>query len=291
MWTEIDTHISQVTGKKFQTQKRRSVGGGCINQGYFISDGQCSYFVKINRATKIAMFEAEALGLNEIHDTGTIRVPKSICSGVAGNSCYLVMEWLSMGKGNPKSWQEMGHRLAAMHKYYLTADGEKKFGWHINNTIGAIPQINTWTQNWVEFYLKHRLAYQFELAKRRGSHFPQAEQLLSAIPKLLSGHQAQPSLVHGDLWGGNAGFTEEGEPVIFDPATYYGDREVDIAMTELFGGFPAAFYRAYNEVFPLNKGYEKRKILYNLYHIINHFNLFGSGYVGQANSMISRILG
>ena len=291
MWTEIDTHISQVTGKKFKTQQQRSVGGGCINQGYFISDGQYSYFAKINRAAKVAMFEAEALGLKEIHDTATIRVPKPICSGVSGNSCYLVMEWLSIGKGNPKSWEEMGHRLAAMHKHQLNAARDQRFGWKINNTIGATPQINTLTQSWVEFYLKHRLAYQFELAKRRGSHFPQAEKLLNTIPKLLAGHQVQPSLVHGDLWGGNAGFTEEGEPVIFDPATYYGDREVDIAMTELFGGFPAAFYRGYNETFPLNKGYEKRKILYNLYHIINHFNLFGSGYVGQANSMISRILG
>ena len=171
MWTEIDTHISQVTGKKFQTQQHRSVGGGCINQGYFISDGQCSYFVKMNRAAKIAMFEAEALGLKDIYETGTIRVPKPICSGVAGSSCYLVMEWLNMAKGNPDSWEKMGHKLAAMHKHHF-ASHEKKFGWKINNTIGATPQINTWTQNWVEFYVKNRLAYQFEIAKRRGSHFP-----------------------------------------------------------------------------------------------------------------------
>ncbi|HEY9295461.1 MAG TPA: fructosamine kinase family protein, partial [Phormidium sp.] len=124
----------------------------------------------------------------------------------------------------------------------------------------------------------------------RGGHFPQQEQLLAAIPELLADYHPQPSLVHGDLWGGNAGFTASGEPLIFDPAAYYSDREVDIAMTELFGGFPAAFYRGYNEVFPLDPGYERRKTLYNLYHILNHFNLFGGGYSSQANGMIERIL-
>ncbi len=118
---------------------------------------------------------------------------------------------------------------------------------------------------------------------------PQQEKLLAAIPELLA-HQVQPSLVHGDLWGGNAGCTASGEPVIFDPATYFGDREVDIAMTELFGGFPAAFYKGYNEVFPLDAGYEQRKTLYNLYHILNHFNLFGGSYASQANRMIDQIL-
>ena len=122
-------------------------------------------------------------------------------------------------------------------------------------------------------------------------HFPLQERLLVAIAGLLRDHQPQPSLVHGDLWGGNAAFTASGEPVIFDPATYFGDREVDIAMTELFGGFPAAFYRGYNEVFPLDSGYEKRKTLYNLYHILNHFNLFGGSYASQANRMIAQILG
>lgn len=123
----------------------------------------------------------------------------------------------------------------------------------------------------------------------RGS-FPNQEKLLAAIPELLADHQVEPALVHGDLWGGNAGCTVSGEPVIFDPATYFGDREVDIAMTELFGGFPAAFYQGYNEVFPLDAGYEQRKTLYNLYHIINHFNLFGGGYASQANRMIDKIL-
>ncbi|MEA5513801.1 fructosamine kinase family protein [Nodularia sp. UHCC 0506] len=294
MWTEIDTHISQATGEKFQTQHKRSVSGGCINQGYAVSDGDLTYFVKLNQASQVAMFEAETLGLKEMLATNTILVPKPICWGTAGNSSYIVLEWLEMGGGtsttlsnrNSKSSQEMGRKLAAMHK----ATNSKGFGWQINNTIGSTPQINTWITDWAEFYTQHRLNYQFQLARRRGGSFPKQDKLLAAIPELLANHQVQPSLVHGDLWGGNAGFTVSGEPVIFDPATYFGDREVDIAMTELFGGFSADFYQGYNEVFPLDAGYGDRKTLYNLYHILNHFNLFGGGYASQANRMIDQIL-
>jgi fructosamine-3-kinase len=282
MWTEIDSHISQVIGEKFQQSQRRSISGGCINQGYVIS-AQKHYFVKLNQASQVGMFEAEALGLQQMFDTATIRVPKPICYGISGNSSYIVLEWLEINGAN-QSWEEMGRKLAAMHK--TTND---RFGWDMNNTIGSTPQINTWADNWVEFYTQHRLKFQFQLARRRGGNFPQADKLLAATPQLLGNHEVQPSLVHGDLWGGNAGWIEE-EPVIFDPATYFGDREVDIAMTELFGGFPASFYRGYNQVFPLSPGYEDRKILYNLYHIINHFNLFGGSYESQANRMISQLL-
>lgn len=285
-WTEIDHQISRVTGEKFQSQQRRGVSGGCINQGYAVSNSHLTYFVKLNQASLVAMFEAEALGLQQMLKTATIRVPKPLCWGTADNSSYIVLEWLEMGGGNTKSWFEMGRKLAAMHQA-TTGQG---FGWEINNTIGSTPQINTWTADWGEFYIKHRLGYQFQLARRRGGNFPQQEKLLAIIPQILADHQVSPSLVHGDLWGGNAGFTVSGEPMIFDPATYFGDREVDLAMTELFGGFPAAFYQGYNEVFPLDAGYERRKTLYNLYHILNHFNLFGGGYGSQANRMIEQIL-
>ncbi|MEG3863571.1 fructosamine kinase family protein, partial [Microcoleus sp. herbarium12] len=166
-----------------------------------------------------------------------------------------------------------------------------RFGWSVNNAIGSTPQINNWAADWAEFWAEHRIGYQLQLARRRGGNFSQGETLLAAIPKLLEGYKPQPSLVHGDLWGGNASVTSAGEPVIFDPATYWGDREVDMAMTELFGGFSPAFYRGYNEVWLLDSGYEKRKTLYNLYHILNHFNLFGGSYESQANQMINRILG
>ncbi|HCF28323.1 MAG TPA: hypothetical protein DEV81_14230 [Cyanobacteria bacterium UBA11049] len=286
MWTQIAQHISKVTEKEFSVNSHRSVSGGCINQGYAVTGGDCTYFVKLNSASEVVMFEAEALGLKQMLATATIRVPKPICWGTAASSAYIVLEWLELGRGGNSSWQEMGRQLAAMHSH----TSSQGFGWEMNNTIGSTPQINTWTADWAEFYAKHRLGYQFQLAKRRGGHFPQQERLLAAIPQILAQHLPQPSLVHGDLWGGNAAFTTSGEPTIFDPATYYGDREVDVAMTELFGGFPAAFYRGYNEVFPLDSGYEQRKILYNLYHILNHFNIFGGSYESQANRMISQIL-
>jgi fructosamine-3-kinase len=205
------------------------------------------------------------------------------------------MEWLEFGgSGSTQAWEEMGRSLAAMHQANppqpsSTKDGKTAFGWNYNNTIGSTPQINTWTSNWATFFAEHRLGYQFQLAKRRGGHFPHQDKLLAVVETLLN-HQPQPSLVHGDLWGGNAAITTSGEPVILDPATYVGDREVDIAMTELFGGFAAAFYRGYNQVWPLDDGYKQRKTLYNLYHILNHFNLFGGGYGSQANRMIEQIL-
>ncbi|BAY19233.1 aminoglycoside phosphotransferase [Anabaenopsis circularis NIES-21] len=286
IWTEIDAHISRVTGEKFQTQQQRSVSGGCINQGYAVTNGEITYFVKLNQASQVTMFEAEMLGLKQMLASNSIRVPKPICWGISGNSGYIVLEWLEMGDGNTQSWAEMGLKLAEMHK----TTSQQGFGWDTNNTIGSTPQINTWTADWGEFYCKHRLGYQFQLARRRGGNFPKQDELLVAIPELLANHEVQPSLVHGDLWGGNAGCTVLGEPVIFDPATYYGDREVDIAMTELFGGFPSAFYQGYHTAFPLDTGYERRKTLYNLYHILNHFNLFGGGYGSQANRMIDQIL-
>ncbi|MGD1804479.1 fructosamine kinase family protein [Dapis sp. BLCC M126] len=287
MWKKIAEHITQVTEEKFEVTNHSSVGGGCINNGYKLTNGTRSYFVKINQASLVEMFRAEALGLKQMWETQTIRVPKPLCYGTEGNNCYIVLEWLDLGgRGNDKSWEEMGRNLAALHRY----QGKSEFGWDINNTIGSTPQINTWCGDWAEFWAQHRIGYQLKLAKRRGGSFSQGYRLLKMIPELLADHQPQPSLVHGDLWGGNASVTANGEPVIFDPATYWGDREVDIAMTELFGGFPNAFYRGYNEAWPLDDGYKQRKILYNLYHILNHFNLFGGGYASQAERMIQQLL-
>ena len=286
MWTTLEARISQATNQTFVIRDRAPVGGGCINQAYCLTDGDCSYFLKLNNAVQAAMFEAEALGLKEIYESQTIRVPKPICWGTADSSAYIVMEWLALASGNSHSWSQMGRDLAAMHQ----VTSAKGFGWERNNTIGDTPQRNPWTDDWVAFYREHRLRYQFQLAHRRGGHFPREDELLSAIPALLSGHDPAPALVHGDLWSGNASVTVEGEPVIIDPATYYGDREVDIAMTELLGRFPAAFYESYNAAYPLDSGYSQRKTLYNLYHILNHFNLFGGSYGSQANRMIDQLL-
>ncbi|NJN59710.1 MAG: fructosamine kinase family protein [Leptolyngbyaceae cyanobacterium SL_5_9] len=287
MWNYIAEQISQTTGETFQEPQRRPVGGGSVNQAYALTSGSQSYFVKINQATRIAMFEAEALGLKQIASTQTIRVPEPICWGTVNGSAYIVLEWLNLGYGTHRSWEEMGRNLAAMHR----VGSDRGFGWDQQNTIGFMPQVNPWTSNWAAFFAEHRIGYQFQLAQRRGGSFPNKERLLAAIPEILAGHDPQTSLVHGDLWSGNAAVTKLEEPVIVDPATYFGDREVDLAMTELFGGFPNEFYRAYDKAFPLESGYERRKTLYNLYHILNHFNQFGGSYEGQANRMIASLLG
>lgn len=285
MWTQIAKEISQVTGKTFQIDDRRSVGGGCINQGYAVSGRGQTYFVKLNQANAVEMFAAEALGLKQMLDTKTIRVPKPLCWGITGNSSYIAMEWLQFGNANSQSWQEMGCQLAAMHQ----AKGALQFGWDRNNTIGSTPQINTWTDNWADFFAEHRIGYQLNLAKARGGSFPDYSKVVEAVREQLNNRTPEASLVHGDLWSGNVACTVDGEPVILDPATYWGDREVDLAMTELFGGFPAAFYRGYNQIWQLDDGYQQRKTIYNLYHILNHFNLFGGGYGSQASQSIQNL--
>ena len=283
MWNEIADRISQASGKPFQMQELRPVGGGCINDSYVIGDRTCRYFVKLNQPNLVEMFRAEAAGLEELDRTKTILVPQVVCSGVISSHSYLVLTYLDLGNSSRADWRQLGQQLAALHQ----AITPPQFGWHRSNNIGSNSQINNWSADWAQFFSEQRLGYQFQLAGL--SKFPQGQQLLAAIPKLLN-HQPAVSLVHGDLWGGNADFTTTGQPVIFDPATHYADREVDLAMTELFGGFPAAFYQGYEEVYPLAAGYQQRKVIYNLYHILNHYNIFGGSYLSQANSSIAKIL-
>ena len=230
MWTEIAAQISQVTGKTFRIEHRHPVGGGCINQGYRLQAEGQSYFIKLNQADQLTMFESEAIALQQMAATQTIQVPEPICWGVNERQSYLVLSWLNLGKGNSTSWRSLGRQLARMH----SQGQNQRFGWERNNTIGSTPQINTWSENWADFFAEHRIGYQLKLAQRRGGHFPDTIKVVTKVRDLLAAHNPQPALVHGDLWSGNAAILESGEPVIFDPATYYGDREVDLAMTALF---------------------------------------------------------
>lgn len=297
MWTEIAQQISHACGQSFEIVDRRPVAGGCINQAYRVSDRRGRrYFLKVNRAGAEAMFAAESLALEQLAATQTIRVPRPLCHGIAGNHSYLVLEFLDLGdRATPESWAQMGRQLAQLHRWSPSDSSEpsaaqQRFGWERDNTLGDTPQINTWRDRWADFWQEQRIGYQLHLAARRGQRFAQGELLLARIPSLLAGHDPQPSLVHGDLWSGNAAVMASGQPTVFDPAVYYGDREVDLAMTELFGRFPAAFYQAYQATWPLAPGFERRKPLYNLYHILNHFNLFGGGYGDQAAQLIRQLL-
>jgi len=293
LWATIARAIREQGGGSAESPTARSVGGGCINQTYRLSFGDAAnapvYFVKLNQASGLEMFAAEAAALRDLAAAQAIKVPQPLCYGQAGDRAYLVLEWLELGRGNHEAWAQLGRNLAQLHRWQ-PASGQRAFGWWRGNTIGSTPQPNDWADDWVTFWTERRIGFQLQLAQRRGGHFPEADRLLAAIPSLLKGHRPQPALLHGDLWSGNAAVMVDGTPVIFDPATYWGDREADLAMTELFGGFPNSFYQGYGEVNPLESGYEIRKDLYNLYHILNHFNLFGGGYGSQANGMIHRLL-
>ncbi|MCU7914987.1 MAG: fructosamine kinase family protein [Candidatus Thiodiazotropha sp. (ex Gloverina cf. vestifex)] len=286
-WQIIAEHIAQVTGTRFDPLEPRHIGGGCINTAVRLMDGDRAYFVKLNSASLIDMFEAESDGLQAMSETQTIRVPKPLCSGIAEGQPYLVMEYIDMGHAGRDGSAKAGRQLAEMHRASW-----KSFGWHGDNTIGSTPQPNKPNNSWIDFWHDQRLGFQLKLATRNGyggSLQRSGERLLEGFHVLID-HEPQSSLFHGDLWGGNMAYDQEGNPVIYDPAVYYGDREADLAMTELFGGFGNAFYDAYRESWPLESGYSTRKVLYNLYHILNHLNLFGSGYLGQASSMIDRLL-
>ncbi len=288
LWIHLSTEISAATGRQFTPKKQRSVSGGCINSAYIVEDGEDrAYFIKTNSSQYSEMFAAEAAGLNEILHSQTVRAPQPIVFGCYAESAYLVLEYLELGRASFSNMEAFAQQLAQMHK--VTA---KQYGWHVDNTIGSTPQPNHQSSDWLAFWREYRLGYQLKLARQNGYSGrlqKQGERLLQNLDVLLGGHQPYPSLLHGDLWSGNYAVTND-MPVIFDPAVYYGDRESDIAMTELFGGFPANFYAAYNEHYPLDAKYSRRKTLYNLYHILNHLNLFGGGYAAQAERMVDSLL-
>lgn len=280
--------VTQASGDVFEISARWPVGGGSINTTEVLEGGGRKFFVKLNAAARLYMFEAETEGLAEIANSESVRVPQPVCHGTHGGQAYLVLEYLDIGRPSKDSDRLLGRQLAAMH--HTT---RAHFGWRRANTIGSTPQINAEENDWPTFYRRQRLLYQLELATGNGhggNLLRRAEPLLEKIPVFFASYQPLPSLLHGDLWGGNHAALRDGAPVIFDPAVYFGDREADLAMTELFGGFSEDFYAAYREAWPLDSGYRVRRDLYNLYHVLNHLNLFGGAYRSQAEQMIERLL-
>jgi fructosamine-3-kinase len=286
-WKGIVQHIEEATGKAFSVNYTSALSGGSINAAFMLSDekGQ-QYFVKTNKPGQKAMFVAEVAGLKVLAESETLKVPKPICCGGNQDRSYIVTEYLSLkGRADQTS---LGEQLAAMHRH--TTD---YFGWQINNTIGGTPQLNAQQDDWVAFWREQRLGYQLQLAAKNGYTGELqvlGERLLVNMPALFAGRAVDASMLHGDLWGGNVAGLSDGTPVIFDPAFYYGDREADLAMTYVFGGFTADFYAAYQEAWPVDEGFAVRKIFYNLYHIINHLNMFGGGYHSQAIHMLEQVL-
>jgi len=260
-------------------------------EAWSLDIGDRRHFVKIASGDSADMIVCEADGLRALAKTRTVRVPAVAASGSSGPWAFLVTEWLDMaGPADAR----LGAALAQLHRA-PTPHGPRgeRYGWHRDNWIGATPQANAWSDDWTTFFRDRRLAPQLALAKANGfgdELGADGERLLVAVPALLRGHAPVASLVHGDLWGGNAATLRDGEGAAFDPAAYVGDREVDVAMSELFAGFDAGFRAAYEARWPLDAGYPLRRHLYNCYHLLNHVNLFGGGHVARARRTMAALV-
>ncbi len=298
-WQDFSDHMNpslSSTTVPLHIQSVHAISGGDIHQCYHLHTTNKNYFLKLNDSQYSTLLETEKHSLTAMRHSNTVTCPQTFGSGIYNDQAWLLMEFIDLSPArNPTHEKQRGRALAHMH-HQINSTPEhdfKPYGWFENNFIGLTPQQNLWHSDWSSFYAQQRLKPQLELALLRNaptSLYASGMQLIDELEFWFSNYTPEASLLHGDLWGGNSGFDASGEPIFFDPACYYGDRETDLAMTELFGGFSTDFYSGYNELFPLDKGYQQRKPLYNLYHILNHFNLFGGDYAQQAEKVIQHLL-
>ena len=264
------------------------VSGGSIHAAFAYRTERARIFVKVCPIKSAGMLAAEAVGLRELASAKAVRIPEVLALGKLEDRAFLCLEWLELSEPSSIAQARLGEQLAALH-----AHTSAEHGWPRANFIGLTRQQNEPSADWPTFYRSQRLEPQLDLAIGNGADartIDSGRKLSESLQRFFGSYQPQPSLLHGDLWGGNWGAIGIAEPVIFDPAVYYGDRETDLAMTRLFGGFGSEFYAAYESTWPLDAGAASRVSLYNLYHVLNHFNLFGGGYLAQARSMIDRLL-
>ena len=292
----VDTAVTTLFGDSLRVTTRYPVYGGDINQSYrlSLSDGS-TLFMKCNSIRNLPFFTAEAQRLAALRGTGAIGVPKPLALGTDQTQrvSFLLMEYLESSPKIDQYWEVFGQELAALHRANCSSaaseDDNLPFGFETDNYIGASPQKNTPSENWVTFFRNFRLLPQFKMAEEYfdSGMRRQYTHLLDCLDSYLAEPEF-PSLIHGDLWSGNAICGPNGKAWIFDPAAYLGHFETELAMTELFGGFPAAFYQAYHEVNPIDSSYQDRRDLYNLYHLLNHLNLFGGSYLSSVQRILNR---
>ena len=291
MWHFISEHISDQTGQFFSCQRKETISGGDTHESYVIKDTTRRYFVKTRQYDDTQQLSHEAEGLKAIEDTQTINVPKVICHGITPTGEprieYLVLSCIRFVEPTQADYTLLGQQLAALHNI----NAYTSYGWPHDNYIGANVQTNGRMASWADFFAEKRIGSMLErlaLCGQWRNDDGNIDDIVTLCRHVLSLHQPHASLLHGDLWAGNAGFCKKG-PVLFDPAIYVGDRETDLAMAELFGGFPSAFFDGYQETSPIEKNYAQRKPIYQLYHILNHGLLFGAHYIAQAKQIISTI--
>ena len=292
-WQSIGCSLQEKLNKEIAFSQTNVVSGGDIHQSFHIQSQSPkeSIFIKVNHLDAFPVLESEADSLTFIADTDSILCPTVILLGKTQEHAFLIMEYhhlISTGDD-----YQLGKQLAEMHQSSIKQQ-VKPYGFKNDNFIGLTAQHNQWKTNWCDFWINCRIRPQLHLAYQNGFRSQlehHEDQLVTAITNLLNTYQPEPCLLHGDLWSGNKAFSQKtGEPIIFDPACYYGDRETDISLTRLFGGFSALFYQGYQDTWPLNPDFEQRHPLYNLYHILNHLNLFGAGYLRQSITMIDSLI-
>lgn len=284
----IEHTIAESTGVPAAITSKRTMQGGCINQTEVIqlSDGR-EFFLKLNSEAASDLFAREADGLAALAAVEAIRVPTVVGYGAENASQFLVLEFIEPGNRSPNFFQQFGHQLAELHRHGT----HHQFGFHNDNYLGSTNQPNDWFGSWLDFWRTNRFGFQFRLAESKrlaDAHFMQlADRLLNRLDDLLSVDEPV-SLLHGDLWSGNFIRGRAGEPVLIDPAVYYGHREAEFGMTTLFGGFDQTFYSAYQESWPMLEGWEQRVEIYRLYHVLNHLNLFGASYHAQCVEIMKK---
>jgi fructosamine-3-kinase len=289
--TQVEKTLSGYTDQEVTITGESHLGGGCINNAQRIDTSVGPFFLKHNPSPLPRMFEREAEGLRALHAVGEIAVPEPIAfsNGGSDHPPFLLTTYIATGRKASGFSEDFGRRFARMHK---NGTG-KQFGFDNDNYIGATPQPNGWMDNWVEFFRVRRLGFQLKLAEKNGFGGElqrSGGKLLDKLDQLIATPDEPPTLLHGDLWGGNYMVGSDGQAFLIDPAVYYGHREADLAMTHLFGGFDSTFYRAYNEEYPLAPGSSERQEIYTLYHLLNHLNLFGGGYLDGCLSIIGRFV-
>lgn len=286
MWQAISSQLSETLMFSFDIAEKTRVQGGEINDCYMISDGEQRYFVKINKRDCLAKFQVEAENIRMIRESDSVFVPELIMTGKTKDNAFIVLNYLpTKPLDDNKNSFTFGQQLAKLHAW----GEQKEYGFDQDNYIGETLQPNKWERKWARFFAEQRIGWQLQLMIEKGVNLVNINDFTHLIRDRLAGHQPKPSLLHGDLWHGNVANSVFG-PICYDPACYWGDRECDIAMSELFNGFQPEFYQGYESVLPIDIHYGQRKDIYNLYHILNHYNQFGGHYLEQSERMINQIL-
>lgn len=283
---ELNEAVRAILRKELEIENLRSVGGGSINRAYALKTSAGDFFLKANNEPMAnAMFEAEIDGLASLREASSFVIPEVYGALEHKNTAYLLMDLIDSAAMQPGYWQELGNNLADLHRVV-----NDEFGYHRANFIGSLPQTNHAALNWGEFFIHQRMMPMIRRARDRGLvDLSFVSKFEKAMPAVVSEMPVEPaSLVHGDLWSGNLIVDANGQPTIIDPAVYFGHREMDLAFSQMFGGFSQEFYDSYNEAYPLESGFSRRVDLYNLYPYLVHLNLFGRSYFGHIEQTIKK---